>query len=213
MLLVGTKQVRDPSLLETAALVLDCNEDAGGYGFHAKHHASARTSELDGVLQEIAHDRREDLSVRVDRERLVARNDRQVQVARLEVQGGGGGDLFEEAGQHDVFGVLDAGREAHLGEGAIDRVAQAQQAAPEHGARAPVDANRRRFQDCKGRKRRMGQIPQLVSQEAEAFGCARSSLVDERTLSLPRVLRDGAGDRIVEALVERAKVLGRDRDA
>ena len=73
-LLEGAKQLVDIPVRETAALVLDLDEHAFGAGTDPEHNGGPRSRELEGVLQRIHHDSREDLPVSLNDHALVDRH-------------------------------------------------------------------------------------------------------------------------------------------
>ena len=56
---------------ETAAFVLDLDEHALGAGADPERDGGMRPGELESVLQHVSHDRREDLSVSLDRHSIL----------------------------------------------------------------------------------------------------------------------------------------------
>ena len=91
---------------------------------------------LERVLQQAQQRRREELRVHVDRQRGIARLDREPDLPVLRVRVDRDGDLVDERRQRHAR----RGGEAGLGQPGVDEVAKAHEAATEGVARAPVDA-------------------------------------------------------------------------
>ena len=105
--------------------------------------------------------------------------------------------------------MLATGFETHARERAVDELLQAAQAAAEQVAGAAVDADGALAQHRVGKRRRVQAVAKFMGQFAQFLGV----LITVRELAQTRVLGDGAGDRLVEAAVENAEILGRDRRA
>ena len=74
-LLEGTKEHLRFSSREAAALVFDIDEDVIGGGTRSEPDVPVRPSELERVLEQVRYRRREQLSVRVDRNAIRRRLD------------------------------------------------------------------------------------------------------------------------------------------
>ena len=81
----------------------------------------------------------------------------------------------------------------------------------EHSAGAPADANIPRLQNLERHDRRVDQVPHFMSEEPEAFAPACRLPIDAGLISFTPVLGHRAGDGIVQASVQRTKVVGADR--
>ena len=81
----------------------------------------------------------------------------------------------------------------------------------QHGAGASPDANIPGLQDLERHERRVQQVPQFMGEEPEPFGPACGFAVDARLIALTSVLGHRARDGIVQASVQRPKVVGADR--
>ena len=163
--------------------------------------------ELESVLQQVRDRRREDLPVHLDRDPLRDGGDGELQAPSLRFDRRRDLDLFDELGEQDRFPSLDPGLEAHLGERAVDEVAHARQVAAEHGARAAADSDASALEDLEGQHGIAEQVPQLVREEPQPLGL----VIRDRQLALAPELGNGFGHRLVEAPVERAELVGRDR--
>ena len=80
----------------------------------------------------------------------------------------------------------------------------------EHGARAPCDADVPRLENLERHDRGVDQVPQFMSEEPEALAPAGGFSVDVGLIAFAPVLGDRAGDGVVKASVERAKVVRAD---
>jgi hypothetical protein len=76
-LLERAKELVDIPTRQTAALVLDLDEHSLGARANPERDGRPRPGELEGVLQEVSHDRGEDLPVSLDRHALFDRRDGQ----------------------------------------------------------------------------------------------------------------------------------------
>ena len=77
----------------------------------------------------------------------------------------------------------------------------------EHGPGAPCDADVPRLEHLEREDRGVDQVPQFVSQEPEALAPARGLSVEGGLISFAPVLGDGARDGVVQASVQRAKII------
>ena len=101
---------------------------------------------------------------------------------------------------------LDPHFEPHGGQRTIDEVAQGEQTAFEHGTGASDDAEAAGLQHVVGEERGRQEVPQLVREDPEVLDSGGA----DRGFALARELRHRAGDRLVEAQVERLKLARRD---
>ena len=113
----------------------------------------------------------------------------------------------QEVGNHDSFPTLrDSGVQTHLDERPVDEVTQSEQAAIEQGARGPRQAHAAFLDRRDGKDRRADQVPELVREKAQTLVRGPRRFVELELIALASELRDGIGDRIVEAPVERVEV-------
>jgi hypothetical protein len=80
-----------------------------------------------------------------------------------------------------------------------------------HSTRAACHPNIPRLQNLERHERRIHQVPQFMGEEPEALAPAGRFPVDARLISLAPVLGHRARDGIVQASVQRPKVVGADR--
>ena len=99
---------------------------------------------------------------------------------------------------------------ARLGERAANQRAQSHEAAMEDGPGASRDSHIPRLEHLECKDRGVGQVPQFMSEESEAFAPARALPVEGRLILFTSVLGHGARDRLVQAAVQCAKVIRAD---
>ena len=80
-----------------------------------------RAGELECVLQKVSHDRREDLSVGLDRHSVFDGHHGQSDAPGVCLQCGGRREFFDEFGHQEWLPILDALRETDLGERATNQ--------------------------------------------------------------------------------------------
>ena len=80
----------------------------------------------------------------------------------------------------------------------------------EHRAGAPCDADVPGLEHLERDDRGVHQVAQFVREEPEALAPARGLSIERGLIAGAPVLGDGAGDGVVEASVQRAKVVGAD---
>ena len=80
-----------------------------------------------------------------------------------------------------------------------------------HRPGAPRHANIPRLQHFERHERGVHQVPQFMGQEPEALAPACGLAIDARLIALTPVLGHRARDGIVQASVQRPKVVGADR--
>ena len=80
----------------------------------------------------------------------------------------------------------------------------------EHGPGAPRDSDIARLEHLKRDHRGVGQIAQFMSKEPEAFVPASGLSIDAGLRAFAPVLGDRARDGVVQAVVQRAKIIRAD---
>ena len=88
---------------QTAAFVLDLDQDPLGAGADPQRDGGSRSGELEGVLQDIHHDGREDLPVRFDRQAIFDRHHRKLDALRLGRQRCGRHEFVDERGHEELL--------------------------------------------------------------------------------------------------------------
>ena len=132
---------------------------------------------------------------------------RELHGAVLGVQVAGNRDLAEESGDRHALAALDVGGHPDVGQGVVDQVTQAHEAAAEHGPGAAVDGDGSPLQRVEREERGVEDVADFVSQlsgSLDFFGRSRFG-------GDARVLRHGFRDRRVEAAIQRVEFFGRDR--
>ena len=168
--------------------------------------------ELEGVLQQVDHDRRDDLAVGVHRQSGLARRARVSWRPRAVASMAADGDNSSiRSATTKSTAVLRVVPEADLGDRAIDEVGEPGQAALEHRAGAAADADVPGPEHFERHAGRVDQVADLVGEEAEALVLLRGGDVAHRLMPFTSVLRHRAGDGIVQAAIERAEVVDADR--
>ena len=119
-LLERAEQLVDVPVRETAAFVLDLDEHALGAGADPQRDGGTRPGELEGVLQQVSHDRREDLPVGLDRHAVLDGHDGERDAPGVGLQCRGRREFFDESGHQESLPILDALRETDLGERAAN---------------------------------------------------------------------------------------------
>ena len=80
----------------------------------------------------------------------------------------------------------------------------------EDGAGTPGHADIPSLEHLERDDRRVGQVSQFVSEEAEALASARGFFINPGLISFARVLSDRARDSFVQAAVQHPEVVGAD---
>jgi hypothetical protein len=96
-LIERAEELFDIPTRETAALVLNLDVHALGAGADPERDGGPRPGELEGVLQKVSHDRREDLSVSLDRHSFFDGHHRQSDATGVRLQCRGRCDFFDES--------------------------------------------------------------------------------------------------------------------
>ena len=86
-------------------------------------------------------------------------------------------------------------------------MAQPRQAGFEYGSRTTADSDVASLQDIERSACRVEKIPDLMREESDSFVLADRFSIKHRLIALSAELCDGAGNRIVKAPVQRAKVV------
>ena len=119
-LLERAEQLVDVPPRETAAFVLDLDQHALGAGADPQRDGGTRAGELECVLQQISHHRREDLPVSLDRHSILDGHHGEPDAPGVCLQRCGRRELFDEFGHQELLPILDALREPDLGERTTD---------------------------------------------------------------------------------------------
>jgi hypothetical protein len=106
-LLERAKELVDIPTRQTAALVLDLDEHSLGARANPERDGRPRPGELEGVLQEVSHDRGEDLPVSLDRHALFDRRDGQTDATSVRLQCRSRCDFVD--GSYEIVAPLGAG--------------------------------------------------------------------------------------------------------
>ncbi len=100
--------------------------------------------------------------------------------------------------------------ETRLGKRPENQRLYSYKAAMEHRARAPADSNIPGLENVKRDDRGVGQVPQFMSQEPQPLTSARVFAIESGLVGDASVFGDRVGDGVVQAAVQRTKVLGAD---
>ena len=164
--------------------------------------------ELERVLQQVAHRREQQLPVALDRKPRIDRGHGKSAAAGLRLQRRGDLDVGDEAGKRDQLALRrHSRRHPHVGERAIDEVAQPDQAAVEHRARGPRQPDIAGLDGGHGERGILDQVAQLVREEAQAFVQRMDPGFLEQQIALVGEFRHRIGDRVVQAAVEGSKLI------
>ena len=88
----------------------------------------------------------------------------ELQGTGLGVQVGDHGDFAQESGDRHPLAPLDVGGHPHVGQGVVDKVAQAHEAAAEYGSSTAVHGNGSLFQRVEREERGVEDVANFVSQ-------------------------------------------------
>ena len=171
-----------------------------------------RSGEFECVLQQVCHGRRKHLPIGVHGESRFDRPDGERASSCVRFQLAGNLDLGDELGKVDPFALHGHSHcKAHVGKRVIDDIAQAEQTAIEHRAGGPGHADVAAF-DSRDRKHRgVEQIAQLVRESTEALAHGLSAFGRDQVIALTAELGDRVRNGVVEAAVERVKLVCRHR--
>ena len=115
-LLERAEELFDIPTRETAALVLNLDVHALGAGADPERDGGPRPGELEGVLQKVSHDRREDLSVSLDRHSFFNGHHRQSDATGVRLQYRGRCDFVDESRNEELLSILNGVRETDFSE-------------------------------------------------------------------------------------------------
>ena len=192
------------SLGKSAALVLDLDQHAlrGAVGLQAD--VAMRPRELEGVLQQVGDRRIEHLLFRLDPQIGGDGGDGELAAPGLRFQARRHLDLGDEPVDGDRFTQLHghAGCEAHVGQRAVDEVAQADEAALKHGGGRAVDGDAAALDRREREHRGAEEVAQLVGEEAEPLAGGAVARLRDQLVAPQGELGDGVRDGVVEAAIE-----------
>ena len=201
------EQVVDRLVRQTVAFIQNLEEHALGAGADPQRDAGRRPGELEGILQQVSHNPREDLSIRVNHHAILDGQHCECDAFDICFDGCGRHEFVDESCYEEWRPILDVLGETDFGERPTQETAYAHKAALEHSGGAPAGARIPSLDHFERDDCGVGQILHLVRQEPEAFVPTRRLAV-EGGLSAPEPeLGDGARDSVVEAAVQRSKVV------
>ena len=201
------EQVVGSAARQTAALILDLDQDALLAGGDAQRDDGGGLGELERVLENVRDHRGEDLAVGQDRYAGLDGDDVELDAARGGFQRRARRDFLDEAAEQDRFLVLNPLGEPELGQRSADQRTEAHQAALQDGAGAAADADVSRLENLERDDPGIDQVAQLVCEEAQALLLARVLPHDGGLVARAPVFGHGAGDRVVQAPVQGAELV------
>jgi hypothetical protein len=210
-LLERAEQSIDVAGRQTAAFILNLEQDPVGTGDDPQRHAGARPGELESVLQEIHHDRRQHLPVNFDRQALLDWHDREGDAHSVGFQCCGRRQLVGESGHLESGRILYALHEADFVERSPNEIGHTPEAPLQYGTGAPGDAHIPRLEHFERDHRRVDQVSQFMRQEPEALAPARGLAIAGGLIPSAPELGDRPCDGIVKASVQHAKIIRADR--
>lgn len=209
-LLERVEQVFDVTLGKPATLVFDLDKDAVGRGAAAQRHPGARLRELERVLQQVRHHRREHRAIGVDACGSVSRNRGERETARSSLQRRRRRQLREELGDAELCPLQNLVPQSHLRDRSLDQITEGGECPPKYLPRASAYPQIPVLRTSNATDAVPHEITDLVSEEADAFVSSGGLRVDEG-LVVTAVLRHGARNRIVQTTAQRAEILDADR--
>jgi hypothetical protein len=192
---------------QPAALILDLDANLALGRDGPEEDTAIGTAELERVAEEIRNGGREEQAVGVygDPGRHCA--DGQVDPSGGCFEDRRGLHVPDEIGQHDPRAVLSAGAEPDCGQRTVRSLSKTHQRASEHGARPSADSHLAATQDLERDHRGRDQVALLVCESSEPPHLA----FRQGVLAQPKEFSHRHGDGLVEAVVEGAELLRRDR--
>jgi hypothetical protein len=171
-----------------------------------------RARELEGVLQQIDDNRRQNLAIGVNDCSGFAGLHDEPEVMRCCFHRRCRRQIRNECCHSDKDPILNPLPQSDLSERTIDEVAQPRQAGFEHGSRTAADSDVAALQDVERSARRVEKIPDLMREESDSFVLAGRFGLQHRLIALSAELCDGARDRIVKAPIQRPEIVDLYRD-
>ena len=163
------EQVVDCLVRQTVAFIQNLEEHALGAGADPQRDGGRRPGEFEGILQEVSHDPREDLSIRVNHHAILDGQHRECDAFGVCLDGCGRREFVDESCHEEWRPILDVLGETDLGERPTQETAYAHEAAIEHGGGAPAGAHVPGLDHFERDDCGVGQILHLMRQEPEAF--------------------------------------------
>jgi hypothetical protein len=192
---------------QPAALVLDLDANLARGRHGPKEDTAIGTAELEPVAEEIRNGGREEQAVGVYGDLGRHCPDGQMNPSGSCLEDCRGLHVPDEIGQHDARMVLSAGAEPDCGQRTVRSLPKTHQRASEHGACPSADSHPAATQDLERDHRGRDQVALLVCESSEPPHLA----LRQRVLAQAKEFRHCPGDGLVEAVVESAELLGRDR--
>lgn len=210
-LLERTEQFLGVAAREPPALILNLDEYAILATADLQRDHGVRTRELAGVLQQVAQHGGEHLRIRFDGQALLDARYGQPNAPCVGVQHRRRRHVGDEGRERDRLWILDATPQLYFRERAVDQGPQCEETAVEDRAGAAGDADIASLEDFVGQNRGVHQIPQFMREEPKTFGALGGGIIVRGLRPPASVFGDGAGDRLIEALIQHAKIVGTDR--
>ena len=180
-LLERAKQFVDVPARETAAFILDLDQDPLGTGADPQRDGRSRPGKLERVLQDVHHHRGEDLSVRFDRHTILDGHHPERDAAGVRRQCAAGASSSMKSDTRNGSPILNALREPDLGHRTGNEIACAQEAPIEHGACVPCDSHVPGFDHLERDDRGVEQVPQFMGKESEPLVFENGASIDGAT--------------------------------
>jgi hypothetical protein len=192
---------------QPAALVLDLDANLARGRHGPEEDTAIGTAELERVAEKVRNGGRKEQAVGVYGDPGRHCLDGQVNPSGSCLEGCRGLHVPDEIGQDDARAVLSAGAEPDCGQRTVRSLPKTHQRASEHGACPSADGHLAATQDLERDHRGRDQVALLVCESSEPPHLA----LRQRVLAQPKEFRHCHGNGLVEAVVEGAELLGRDR--
>src|SRR6185436_3471362 len=164
------------------------------------------------ILQQVADRGREHLAVAVDRETQAGGENDQTAAVGARLEGRGYLYLLDELGKRDQLAPpRDPGPDAHVGERAVDEIAQPDQGAVERRAGGPGEPDVARLDGVERDRRGLDQDAQLMRERPQALVQRLRIALADMHFALLGERGNGVSDGVVEAAVEGSELVDLER--
>src|SRR5581483_1603039 len=193
---------------QTAAMILDLDQNAIGDCIGVYGDFSALFRELECVLQQVSKGREKHVGVNINCKASVDIGHSQSAPSGACLEQCGSSDLINEVRKGHQFVPRQHSRgDSHVGKGSIYERTQPDQGTLQYGSSGPGDPDIAHFDGSEGESAGMNEVPELVRKKSQPFIQRLNAIVGRDGIALVGIFCNGFRDAVIEAAVECSKLV------